>query len=151
MPRPPEPADPGLLGGLYQEQILQHYRQPHHKGPLDAPDATATAANPLCGEAITVMLRRDSERIRDVTFVGQTCAISQASASMMTDLARGKTPEEIVALASRLADLLRGDAAAAADPALGELRALGGVARIPIRIPCAVLPWRALTDALTAR
>jgi nitrogen fixation protein NifU and related proteins len=151
MPRPAEAADAGPLSALYQEQILQHYRQPHHKGPLDAPDATATAANPLCGEAITVMLHRDAERIREVTFVGQTCAISQASASMMTDLARDKTPVEIVALASRLADLLRGDAAAAQDPALGELRALSGVAKIPIRIPCAVLPWRALTDALSTR
>jgi nitrogen fixation protein NifU and related proteins len=141
----------GLLTALYQEQILEHYRKPHHKGPLDAPDAEATVANPVCGEAMTVMLRREGDLVSEVAFVGQTCAISQASASMMTELARGKTVGEIVSLAGRLADLLRGDAAAAADPTLGDLRALTGVSRIPIRIPCAILPWRALTGALTPR
>lgn len=151
MSPPAENATAGALDALYQEQILQHYRRPHHKGVLDTPDATATAANPLCGEAITVMVRRDGERLTEVAFSGQTCAISQASASMMTDLVRGRTPAEIVALTTRLTALLRGDRTAAADPMLGDLRALAGVARIPIRIPCAVLPWRALTDALSER
>jgi nitrogen fixation NifU-like protein len=153
MPRPTDPPQSGggALDALYQEQILGHYRRPHNKGSLDHPDASATAANPLCGEAIAVTVRRDGERISEVAFAGQTCAISQASASMMTDLARGKTLAEIVTLTARLAELLRGDRAAAADPALGDLRALGGVARIPARIPCAVLPWRALTDALLQR
>jgi nitrogen fixation protein NifU and related proteins len=151
MPLPAESGDPGALDALYQEQILQHYRRPHHKGVVDAADGAATAANPLCGESLTVTLRREGDRVTDIAFTGQTCAISQASASMMTDLARGKTAAEIVALTSRLTELLRGDRDAAADPVLGDLRAFRGVARIPVRIPCAILPWRALTDALAPR
>ncbi len=145
----PAPSGGAPLEALYQELILDHYRRPRHKGVLDAPDIAATAMNPLCGESITVAATLDGDQLHDVRFTGQTCAIAQASASMMTDLVRGRTRAETEVLVARLAEMLRGDSTAARDPALGDLRALSGVARIPVRIPCALLPWRALADAFT--
>jgi nitrogen fixation protein NifU and related proteins len=148
MPQPPESGGSAAVEALYQELILDHYRRPRHKGVLEPPAVSATVANPVCGETMTVAATVEGGRVREAMFTGQSCAISQASASMMTDLVRGKTSAEVSALLARLAELLRGNADAARDPALGDLRALAGVARIPIRIPCALLSWRGLMDAL---
>ena len=145
-------AGSAALDALYQEQILEHYRHPHGKGTLPAADATATVHNPLCGEEATVTVALDRTgpdvRVRDIRFSGDGCSISQSSASMMTDLARGRTATEITALAERFTALLHGDSAATRDDALGPLQAFSTLSRVPARIPCALLAWKALAAAL---
>jgi nitrogen fixation NifU-like protein len=145
-------AGSAALDALYQEQILEHYRHPHGKGTLPAADATATVHNPLCGEeaTVTITLGRAGPDLRvvDIRFEGDGCSISQASASMMTDLVRGHTVTEIAALAERFACLLSGDAAATRDEGLGPLQAFATISRVPARIPCALLSWKALAAAL---
>jgi nitrogen fixation NifU-like protein len=148
---PEQPRVPDLsarLSAIYQELILDHYRRPRNKGELEAPDARATRKNPLCGDVIELMLAWDGDRLREVRFTGRGCSISQASASMMTGLVRGKTAAEVDALLRRFAAMLRGDQQAADDESLGELRALSGVARFPARVRCASLAWSALGDAM---
>jgi len=139
------------IGALYQEMILDHYRRPRNKGEIADPDETVLMKNPLCGDEISVQVRFEGEAIADIGFSGRGCSISQASASMMTQLVRGKTVEEIEALRSRFRDMVMGDAAAAEDATLGSLRALGGVARFPARVKCALLAWNALDEAQKAR
>jgi nitrogen fixation NifU-like protein len=138
------------LGAIYQELILDHYRRPRNKGTVDAPGArTARRKNPLCGDEIAVSLALDDRgRVTDVRFTGQGCSISQASASMLTEVVRGKTREEAAALLDRFRAMMHGDRAAAADASLGELRALSGVARFPTRVQCATLAWSALAEIL---
>jgi len=140
--------DSARLAALYQELILDHYRRPRNKGVLEGADAHAALRNPLCGDEIDVQLRFERGRVADVKFAGRGCSISQSSASMMTELVRGKTPAEVRALAARFAEMLRGSAEAAADERLGQLRALSGVARFPMRVKCAMLAWKALEDGL---
>jgi nitrogen fixation NifU-like protein len=130
------------------ELILTHYRRPHNRGTLDAPDGVATRLNPLCGEQLTVGVRLVDGRVGDVRFDGESCSIGRASASMMTDLVRGLDVDAIAALTARVRALVDGDPVAAADPALGDLRALAAIARTPARAPCALLAWDALRDAL---
>jgi nitrogen fixation NifU-like protein len=132
----------------YQDLILRHYRRPRNKGTLKDADARAAINNPLCGDELEVQVALEGDRVRDACFTGRGCSISQASASMMTEVARGRTRREIVALAERVAGMVRGDAPAAADESLGDLRALSGVARLPARHRCALLPWKALEMAL---
>ncbi len=145
-------AGSAALEALYQEQILAHYRHPHGKGTLPTADATATVHNPLCGEEATVTVALDRTgpdvRVRDVGFSSDGCSISQASASMMTDLVRGRTAAEIATLTGRFAALLRGDAAATLDESLGPLQAFATMSRVPARIPCALLAWKALAAAV---
>jgi len=140
----PEPK----LSSLYQELILDHYRRPRNKGVL--PQATHAVAlnNPLCGDEIDLQLRVENDVISDIRFVGRGCSISQAAASMMTQLVKQRSPEEALAVARRMSAMMQGDEGAARDPALGDLRALAGVAKFPVRVKCALLPWNALTDAL---
>jgi nitrogen fixation NifU-like protein len=138
------------LAAIYQDIILDHYRRPRGKGALDAPDLAAERRNPLCGDEITLHLALDGDVVREARFGGQGCSISQASASMLTQAVRGKTRAEAEALVRRFVALAHGDADAAADKAMGELRALQGVARFPARIRCATLAWGALDDALKA-
>jgi nitrogen fixation NifU-like protein len=146
------PAGSAVLDALYQEQILEHYRHPHGKGSLAAPDATATMRNPLCGEEATVTVALDRSgpevRVTDVRFTGDGCSISQASASMMTELVRGLTAPEIASLTGRFTQLLHGDAAATHDARLGPLQAFATMSRVPARIPCALLAWKALASAI---
>ena len=136
------------LEALYQELILDHYRRPRGKGAVERPDAEGAVANPLCGDALSVTVSLDGDRVAEARFAGSGCSISQASASMMTQLVRGKTLDEVAALRRRFAALLAGDAAAAADPALGDARALAGVARFPARHKCASMAWEALGAGL---
>lgn len=138
----------GGLDDLYQELILDHYRRPRNKGRVEAPDAEVTIGSPICMDELALTLARDGDRVRDVRFTGRGCSISQAAASMLTELVKGKTRDEIAALGRRFAELLRGDAEAAHDARLGDLRALAGVARFPTRQPCALLAWRALAEGL---
>lgn len=141
---PPEPR----LSALYQELILDHYRRPRNKGTLDDATHTVSLNNPLCGDEIDLQLRVDGDVIKDVRFIGRGCSISQASASMMTQLLKDKSIPQAVALAERMSAMMQGEDAAARDKALGELRALAGVSKFPVRIKCALLPWNALTDAV---
>jgi nitrogen fixation NifU-like protein len=146
-------TDEAQLSAIYQELILDHFRRPRNKGALDAlgGDAVhgAERRNPLCGDAVALAVAFDADgRLREARFTGQGCSISQASASMLTQAVRGKTRDEVQALVARFTALVHGDADAAADPALGELRALGGVSRFPARIRCATLAWSALADLL---
>jgi nitrogen fixation NifU-like protein len=141
------------LSAIYQELILDHYRRPRNRGPLDAADArsarTARRKNPLCGDEMTLAVAfGDDGRVAEARFTGQGCSISQASASMLTQAVRGKTRAEVEALLRRFKAMMHGDAAAAADESLGELRALSGVARFPTRIQCATLAWGALDEIL---
>lgn len=143
---PPEPK----LSALYQELILDHYRRPRNKGALEHPTHAVSLTNPLCGDEIDLQLRVDGGVIKEVGFVGRGCSISQASASMMTQLLKDRTLPQAVALAERMSAMMQGDEAAARDKALGDLRALAGVAKFPVRIKCALLPWNALSDAVKA-
>ncbi|GLC26719.1 Fe-S cluster assembly sulfur transfer protein SufU [Roseisolibacter agri] len=136
------------LAAIYQELILDHYRRPRNKGALEAPDASAERRNPLCGDEIVLQLAFDGDVVREARFTGRGCSISQASASMLTQALRGRTRAEADALLRRFTALVHGDAEAARDGALGELRALQGVARFPARIRCATLAWSALDEAL---
>jgi nitrogen fixation NifU-like protein len=140
----PEPR----LSALYQELILDHYRRPRNKGVLEQPTHTIALNNPLCGDEIDLQLRMEGDVIKDVRFIGRGCSISQAAASMMTQIVKEKRLADALALADRMSAMMRGDESAAKDKALGDLRALAGVAKFPIRVKCALLPWNALRDAV---
>jgi nitrogen fixation protein NifU and related proteins len=143
---PPE-LSPGL-SALYQELILDHYRRPRNKGALTHATHSVSLNNPLCGDEIDLQLRVDGDVIKEIGFVGRGCSISQASASMMTQLLKERTVPQALDLVERMGAMMQGDEAAARDKALGELRALAGVSKFPVRIKCALLPWNALTDAI---
>jgi nitrogen fixation protein NifU and related proteins len=135
------------LRALYQEVILDHYRRPRNVGEPDGEHVSVRKRNPTCGDEVTLHLTVVDDRIAEGRFQGQGCSISQASASMMTELVRGKSAEEARALAMRFRQMLQGDEAAARDAQLGASRALAGVARVPARIGCAMLAWVALEEA----
>jgi nitrogen fixation NifU-like protein len=145
MPRPETSAE---LSALYQELILDHYRRPRNKGTLENADASVEVKNPLCGDEIGLQVAFDADGVRDLRFSGRGCSISQASASMMTQLVKGKTGEEIEAIRKQFRDLMMGVESGADEARLGALRALAGVARFPARVKCALLPWNALETAL---
>jgi nitrogen fixation NifU-like protein len=148
MPASSHGGDRADLSALYQELILDHFRRPRNRGALERPDASAEMRNPLCGDRITLQLACEGGVVRELRFAGEGCAISQASASMMTQALKGKSRADVERLAGRFGEMLAGSAEAAKDPALGELRALAGVARIPVRVKCATLAWEALARCL---
>ena len=137
------------LSALYQEMILDHYRRPRNKGTLENADASVEMKNPLCGDEIGLQVMFEGDQISDVRFSGRGCSISQASASMMTQLLKGKTRGEIDSIRTRFRELMLGSAEATDE--LGPLRALSGVARFPARVKCALLAWNALESALSAK
>jgi len=141
--------DSAQLSALYQEMILDHYRRPRNKGTLENADASVEMKNPLCGDEIGLQVSFDGDQISDVKFSGRGCSISQASASMMTQLLKGKTRREIDSIRSHFRDLMLGTGETTED--LGPLRALAGVARFPARVKCALLAWNALDTALAQR
>jgi nitrogen fixation NifU-like protein len=141
---PPE----SRLSALYQELILDHYRRPRNKGVLEQPTHTIALNNPLCGDEIDLQLRMEGDVIKDVRFIGRGCSISQAAASMMTQIVKAKRLVDALAVADRMSAMMHGDESAAKDKGLGDLRALAGVAKFPIRVKCALLPWNALRDAV---
>ena len=136
------------LNSLYQQLILEHYKHPRNKGALEDADARAHLNNPTCGDEIWLMVKLDGDRISDVRFVGEGCSISQASASMMTQLVIGRSRAEAAELMGKFTALMHGDADVAKDRALGDLRALAGVSKFPVRVKCALLGWNALDEAL---
>lgn len=143
------------LDDLYREVILDHYRHPRRRGTLEHPDAHADGQNPLCGDEISIDLALDGDRIADVRIRGRGCSISQASASMMAEAITGKTLAQARDLMHRfkaMMDIEPGEPpgldAARPGAVLGDLEALQGVRRFPVRIKCADLPWATLAQAL---
>ncbi len=138
------------LLALYQEVILDHNKQPRNYGELTAAAHRAEGNNPLCGDRLTVELELDSRRIIDVMFRGQGCAISTASASLMTEAVKGKTLDEASTLFEGFHRMLTGDPSvpAEAPDELGKLVVFAGVREFPIRVKCATLPWHTFRAAL---
>src|SRR4051794_1168854 len=144
---------PGLED-LYREIILDHYRSPRNRGELPPPAAHAVGHNPLCGDEIDVYLQVDDGVVSDIKVGGQGCSISQSSASMMSQAVKGKAVDDVRALVKKFKGLMSveevdGDEPAA-DVPLGDLEALQGVVKFPVRIKCATLAWNTLTEALTS-
>ena len=135
------------LTELYREVILDHNRHPRNFGRLDPHDAEAKGHNPLCGDQLTITLNRDGERITDLRFEGHGCAISRASASLMSEAVKGKSRAEVDALFQRVHALLTGPAGGSGTD-LGKLAALSGVREFPARVKCASLCWHTLNAAL---
>jgi nitrogen fixation NifU-like protein len=134
------------LNDLYRDVILDHNRKPRNFGALEPADATVEGFNPLCGDRLTVRLKMDGDRISDIRFEGQGCAISTASASLMTEAVKGKSRAEALGLFDRVHYLLTDDSASSED--LGKLAALSGVREYPARVKCASLCWHTLVSAL---
>jgi nitrogen fixation protein NifU and related proteins len=135
------------LNDLYRDVILDHNRKPRNFGALDPADASVEGFNPMCGDRLTVSLRLADDTISDIRFEGQGCAISTASASLMTEAVKGKSRAEALQLFDRVHQLLTDDAAPPADE-LGKLAALSGVREYPARVKCASLCWHTLASAL---
>jgi nitrogen fixation NifU-like protein len=138
------------LRDLYQQVILDHSRNPRNHGEIPPPCLHAHGDNPSCGDEIDVWLRlsEDGQNIEDLKFTGQGCAISQASASMMTQKIKGKSKAQAAAMREDFRRVVRGDGAPADEDALGELILLEGVQKFPQRVKCAMLAWRAVEQAL---
>ena len=133
---------------LYRDVILDHNRRPRNFGALESADASVEGFNPMCGDRLTVRLKMAGESIADIRFEGQGCAISTASASLMTEAVKGKTRAQALALFDRIHRLLTDDAAPSDE--LGKLAALSGVREFPVRVKCASLCWHTLASALQA-
>jgi nitrogen fixation NifU-like protein len=134
------------LNELYRDVILDHNRQPRNFGGLEPADASVEGFNPMCGDRLTVRVRFDGDKIGDIRFEGQGCAISTASASLMTEAVKGRTRAEALELFERIHRLLTDDAASGEE--LGKLAALSGVRAYPARVKCASLCWHTLVSAL---
>jgi nitrogen fixation protein NifU and related proteins len=141
------------LRDLYQEVILDHSKRPRNFGELPGANRRAEGYNPLCGDRETVYVRLENGVLEDVGFRGAGCAISTASASMMTDSLKGKTLAEAESLFERFHDLITGnDGRAKAGAAeLGKLAVFSGVREFPVRVKCATLPWHTLKAALAGQ
>jgi nitrogen fixation NifU-like protein len=145
--------DPSLRE-LYQEVILDHGRNPRHFGALASPTHESHGHNPLCGDRVHLYLKMDETgRVADVSFEGKGCAISIASASMMTDLLMGKTVDDARALAEAFYHLAKGEAVQndAAEEDLDRLAVMSGVSQFPMRVKCATLPWHTFEAALDGK
>jgi nitrogen fixation protein NifU and related proteins len=133
------------LRDLYQDVILDHNKRPRNFGPLSGANRQAEGHNPLCGDRVTVSLEMEGDRIKDIAFEGAGCAISTASASLMTEALKGKRVEEARALFQDFHELVtKGEA----DADVGKLAVLGGVREYPMRVKCATLAWHTLQAAL---
>ena len=147
MPQPvPEPE----FDELYRELILDHYRNPRHREPIAQPDVVAEGYNPLCGDEVELRLAFDNGRVRDLSFHGRGCSISQASGSMLTDAVIGKPVDEVRRLIEMFSAMVT-DPQTAAPEELGDLEALQGVAKFPVRVKCATLAWHTLEGGLKQR
>jgi nitrogen fixation NifU-like protein len=136
------------LNDLYRDVILDHNRRPRNFGDLASADASVEGYNPMCGDHLTLRLKLDDGTISDIRFEGQGCAISTASASLMTEAVKGRSRDEALQLFDRVHRLLTDDAAPSEE--LGKLAALSGVREYPARVKCASLCWHTLASALKA-
>jgi nitrogen fixation NifU-like protein len=145
------------LEELYREVILDHYRNPRNRVPLDLPDFEAEGVNPLCGDEVKVELRFEDGAVSQVSVRGHGCSISQSSGSMMGEAIKGLSREDVVDLAARFQSMLTSadeqdtsqESAPEPGSVMGELDALQGVRRYPVRIKCASLPWTTLVQAVS--
>jgi nitrogen fixation NifU-like protein len=135
------------LDDIYKEVILDHYKNPRNKRELPGAELKCHANNPLCGDEITVYAHVEDEHVKEVTFQGAGCSISQSSASMMTEAVTGASVAEAKDLAGSFRGMMAGEVEPDEDP-FGDLVALKGVVKYPIRIKCAVLSWDVLQEAL---
>ena len=136
------------LGSLYQQLIIEHYRRPRNKGELEDASVVVHMRNPTCGDEVKLQLQIDGDRVTQVQFTGEGCSISQAAVSMMTQKLQGASIQEALDLAQKFTQLMHGDDTPAQDRSLGDLRALQGVAKFPVRVKCALLGFDALQEAL---
>jgi nitrogen fixation NifU-like protein len=134
------------LRDLYQETILDHNKRPRNFKRLEDANRSADGYNPLCGDKVKVYLRVEDGKVKDLSFEGSGCAISKASASVMTESLKGKTVEEVDAIFKRFRDLVMGKSGESDD--LGKLVVFSGVCEFPTRVKCATLAWHALQAAL---
>jgi len=139
------------LRDLYQELILEHSKAPRNYRELQDADHKAEGYNPLCGDHFTVFLHMDGDSIRDVTFQGSGCAISKASASMMTQSLKGKSRAEAEQLFERFHNVVTGHASNGEQTELGKLAVFSGVSEFPTRVKCATLAWHTLQAALEGK
>jgi nitrogen fixation protein NifU and related proteins len=135
------------LKELYREVILDHNRSPRNFGRLEPADASAAGRNPLCGDVLDITLRMQGDRVADLRFEGQGCAISMASASLMSEAVKGRRRDEIEQIYGEIHALLTGGERSG-ERDLGKLAALGGVVEFPARVKCASLCWHTLNAAL---
>jgi nitrogen fixation NifU-like protein len=140
------------LRDLYQDVILEHSKAPRNFREIASANHRAEGFNPLCGDRFTVYLDLDGEAIRDIAFQGSGCAISKASASMMTQILKGKTKADAEQLFGRFHDMVTGHEPANGEPAeLGKLTVFSGVSEFPVRVKCATLAWHTLQAALEGK
>ncbi len=135
---------PSDLRDLYQEVILDHNKNPRNFCVLEHANHTAEGFNPLCGDRLKLYLEIDADQIKDISFQGSGCAISKASASMMTASIKGKTTHEAEAIFQDFHQMLSGKNQAANNPKLGKLSVFSGVSEFPVRVKCATLAWHTL-------
>lgn len=135
------------LDDIYKEVILDHYKNPRNKHEMPEAELSCSRNNPLCGDEITVFVHEDDGKVAAISFVGQGCSISQSSASMMTEAVTGKTVDEAGSLIKEFRGMMAGEVEPEEDE-FGELVALKGVVKYPIRVKCAVLAWDVLQDVL---
>lgn len=137
-----------MLDALYQQAILDHYKKPHNHGVLDPHDIKEEGINPSCGDELTLYLKLNDDVLEKVTFEGEGCAISQATASIMTQVVTGKPVNEVLVVAEKFRQMLHG---AEPDEDLGELAVMRGIAKLPARVKCAALSMTTLEAALKHR
>ncbi len=140
------------LRELYQQVILDHSKKPRNFQKLESANRTAQGYNPLCGDDVTVYLQLEDDAIRNISFQGSGCAISKASASMMTDSVKGKTKADAQVLFEKFHALVTREEDRAGDPVdLGKLAVFSGVSEFPVRVKCATLAWHTLRAALEGK
>jgi nitrogen fixation NifU-like protein len=132
---------------LYQQLIVDHSRSPRNCRVIEGADLSAEGYNPLCGDHVTLYVRLNGDRVADISFQGNGCAISTASASLLTEVLKGKTQAEAEALFNSFHDLVTGGEAPES-ASLGKLRVFSGVSGFPVRVKCATLVWHTLKAAL---
>lgn len=134
-----------LLDQLYKELILEHYKHPHNKGMLEN-GLVEEGVNPSCGDEVKLFLLVDDNIVKDIKFTGEGCAISQSSASMMTEAIKGKTLEDVAKLSKEFKGMIHGEPPS---DELGDLKMLQGISKLHARVKCATLPWVTLEQALS--
>lgn len=136
-----------MMDGLAREIILDHVKRPRNKRTIDAPTGAASQRNPVCGDIVRIQVVVADDRITDVAYTGQGCAVSQSSASILTDAVRGKTTAEAHSLIAQMEDLTRGGPVPEGE-GLDELVAFETISKVPGRITCCLLGWRSLDEAM---
>lgn len=137
------------LSELYQQVILDHSKSPRNFHKLEGANRTAQGHNPLCGDNVTLYLSLDGEVIKDISFLGSGCAISKASASILTAVLKGKTKAEVKALFAKVHQMVTSGHVDGED--LGKLAVFAGVHKFPARVKCAILPWHAVIAAMEGK